>query len=292
MNLIRLSEVCNDKASAITFLQERGILHRERMCRQNHVMTLDIQFDRWRCKQRSCRQDIGLRKDTWLQDSRLEFRTIVFFIYAWSKELTSIKFCTEELNMSSNSIVDWNNFMREVCAHHLLRNRKKIGGEGMHVEIDESLFSRSKYNRGETYPQQWVFGGVCRETREVFLYAVPDRSAATLLKVIEESIEDGSIILSDEWRAYRGIEAITGRRYTHLTVNHSLHFVDPQNGNNTQQIESLWFRAKRRNKKHCGTHRRLLDSYLCEFAYRQLPHGDLFEDIMRDIVEFWQFPLM
>ena len=40
----------------------------------------------------------------------------------------------------------------------------------------------------------------------------------------------GSVIYSDEWRAYSGIPAIVGKNYTHHTVNHSQNFVDPVTG--------------------------------------------------------------
>ena len=45
----------------------------------------------------------------------------------------------------------------------------------MSTEIQESLFSKRKYNRGRTVPNQWVFGGIYRETRVCFMYTVPDR---------------------------------------------------------------------------------------------------------------------
>ena len=41
----------------------------------------------------------------------------------------------------------------------------------------------------------------------------------------------GSVIYSDEWRAYSGISRVPGKNYTHKTVNHySLNFVDPVTG--------------------------------------------------------------
>ena len=40
----------------------------------------------------------------------------------------------------------------------------------------------------------------------------------------------GSVIYSDEWRAYCRIPAITEKNYTHRTVNHSQNFVDPVTG--------------------------------------------------------------
>ena len=50
-------------------------------------------------------------------------------------------------------------------------------------------------------PEQWIFGGICRETREVFMVAVPNRTA-DVLGVIREKIRAGSTIMSDCWSAY------------------------------------------------------------------------------------------
>ena len=36
------------------------------------------------------------------------------------------------------------------------------------MEIDESKFGRRKYNVGRLVEGQWVFGGICRETKEFF----------------------------------------------------------------------------------------------------------------------------
>ena len=112
-------------------------------------------------------------------------------------DYTSIKFARKELEISSNeTTVDWNNYMREICAMSILNNPVKIGGEGVVVEIDESLFSKRKSNKGRVFKEQWVFGGVERESDKCFLYTVENRSAETLLKAIQDSVLPGSIIMS------------------------------------------------------------------------------------------------
>lgn len=290
MPLIDLVRAINNKEKAVDFLQSKGVLHRTRSCVNNHEMVLSLteKADRWRCNKKECRSEIGLRKGTWLEQSKLPFDTVVFFIYSWCKEYTSHNFCFQEFGMSAHTATDWKNFLREVCADSLLKNPIKIGGRSMTVEIDESCFSKRKYNVGRVYPQQWVFGGICREDKQCFLYAVPDRTAETLLSVIRECINPGTTIISDKWSAYKEIKEIPGMNFTHLTVNHSENFVDPATGAHTQRIESLWATAKRRNKKECGTSRDMLDSYLCEFMWRQRhKESDLFDQIFKDIISFW-----
>ena len=110
--------------------------------------------------------------------------------------------------INKNTVVDWNNFLREICAADLLANPIAIGGPNTTVEVDESLFTRRKNHQGRQLPPQWVFGGICRETRECFMYTVLDRRAATLLPIIQGSIRPGTTIMSDMWAAYGGIQAM------------------------------------------------------------------------------------
>ena len=48
--------------------------------------------------------------------------------------------------------------------------------------------------------------------------------------------------MSDMWKAY---DCLKDEGYSHLTVNHSLNFVDPDTGAHTQRIENTWWGVKR-----------------------------------------------
>ena len=76
------------------------------------------------------------------------------------------------------------------------------------MEIDDSVIARRKYHRGHHVPERWAFSGVDSESNLGFLVLVDDRSAATLLPLIQQFIAPGGIIHSDEWAASINIEAM------------------------------------------------------------------------------------
>ena len=177
--------------------------------------------------------------------------------------------------------------MRETCALYLMgRPNSKIGGAGLIVEVDESLFSKRKSNCGRVLDQQWVVGGTCRETKQCFMVCVPDRSAETLVKVISEHVEDGAVIYTDCWKGY-STNQLQAAGYDHMTVNHKYNFVDPFTGVHTQNVERMWGTAKWRNKCHRGTKRDFLDSYLIEFMARQCATEDPFLWIVKAIADIF-----
>jgi len=275
------------EVEAVRLFQEKGIIAKNKICANGHPMK--IYFGArifWKC--RICNSKISVRQGNWLSDSRIDFVTIVRFIYGWCWERSSLKWCQHELGVANNFVIDWNNYMREVCVHSLLnREHKMIGGEGMIVEIDESLFTKRKNNTGRVLPQQWVFGGICRETNDCFIVEVPNRSASTLFPAIVENIKVGTTIYSDSWRGYITSE-LENAGLHHFKVNHRYNFVDETTGVHTQNIERLWGSAKWRNKRHRGTARNHLYSYLAEFMWRkQQPNEvDKFDAIMSAIADY------
>ena len=230
-----------------------------------------------------------MRVNNWFADSRLPFATAVRFFYCWAKDLTSIKWCEEQLDMADKTTIDWNSYMREAVAEYLIQQlpQQKIGGKDMIVEIDESMFTKRKSNAGRVLPQQWIFGGLCRYTGECFLVQVPDRSSKTLMAEIKKHIKRGTTIYSDSWPAYNTKE-LEKSGFHHLNVNHKYNFVDPNTGAHTQTVERLWGSAKWRNKKHCGTARHHLESYLAEFMWRKhVACTDVFESLLEAIATLW-----
>ena len=80
-------------------------------------------------------------------------------------------------------------------------------------------------------------------------------------------------IISDCWRAYGGTQQLP-EGYRHLTVNHSVNFVDPETAAHTQMIESEWQKWKMRHKKEYGTSRNLFLSYVSDYVWRKKFRGN------------------
>jgi hypothetical protein len=68
------------------------------------------------------------------------------------------------------------------------------------------------------------------------LATVKRRNAETLEALISKYVKPGSKIYTDCWRGYAGLEGVTERSYTHLTVNHEVEYVTAD-GVNTNTIE-------------------------------------------------------
>lgn len=286
---MKIFDLPRTEEEAVAFLQEKGILTTERICPNNHEMKLYFgQEIFWKCSTRPCLKKVNIRTGTWFVGSRLSFVTAVRFFYCWSEELTSIEWCNKQLDMAQATTVDWNAYMREAVTEQFIQcPQQKIGGEGTIVEIDESMFTKRKNNAGRVLTQQWIFGGICRETGECFLVQVPDRSARTLMAEIKKHIKQGTTIYSDSWRAYK-TKDLEKAGFKHFNVNHKYNFVDPDTGANTQTVERLWGSAKWRNKRHRGTARHHLESYLVEFMWRKHFAGeDVFEALLEAIAASW-----
>ena len=185
-----------------------------------------------------------------------------------------------ELDISAPTIVDWYNYAREVCTEILCQNENSvIGGKDIVVEIHESKFGKRKYHKGRKVDGVWVFGGIERDSKKCFFKTVEDRKAETLISIIKEHIKPGTTIISDCWKAYNRLEE---EGFKHLTVNHSLNFVDPDTGAHTNTIESTW-RALKKSLPTCGTIKTLYDSYFSQYCVRKLYLNDAEDKFLKFI---------
>lgn len=242
-----------DPEGLIKLLIAHGLLPDKKLCEKcGKECRVDMNKKAFRCEKtftqgkkgkKKCNFYQSMYKGTWLEKSHVDFETNMRFVNLFLQDFFSYKVAKDELGLSDKTICDWASFSREVVVAWSVAQQDKIGGVGEIVEIDESKFGRRKYNVGRVIEGQWVFGGFCRNTRSCFVVPVQNRNRETLLAIIKDRIEPGSIVISDCWKAYDCLES---EGFRHLTVNHSLNFVDPDTGAHTNTIERQWRELKRR----------------------------------------------
>ena len=283
-----------DKEYTLSWLKEEGFIASKRLC---GICQSEMYWTE--CNDRSdgfmweCRKQIGrkrhrcqtsIREGSWFENANLTIEEMLKFTYWWCQDLKQWQ-NKQQLGLGSHTAVDWDMFCREVCEVALFDGRKKIGGPGKLVQIDESKIGKRKYHRGHVVEGQWVFGGIEEDSRKCFIATVEDRSEATLLEIIKEWIEPGTTIVSDCWKAYVNLE---NHGYIHKTVNHSKEFVNEE-GFHTNKIEGHWRQMKARLPTH-GRKKEHYSSYLAEFKWRYIHRGeDLWKIFLEDIKKIYQF---
>ena len=231
----------------------------------------------WRCQNRNCpkfKTTISSQKGSFFENSNISLPQWVHLIYLWSLQESNNKTIVMVGIKANKSVVDAYASLREICQRYLMANPIQLGGPGIVLELDESCFShKPKHHRGRV-PRKpmWVFGIADTSFKPAigFMEIVENRNSETLLPIIQSVARPGSIIHTDEWRSYRGIQRMG---YAHKTVNHSINFVEPD-GTHTQTIESYWNRKKSIIKKKNGCHKDFLHYYLQEFMWRDRFDGN------------------
>ena len=123
-----------------------------------------------------------------------------------------------------------------------------------------------------------MFGGVERTgKRRLFGEVVKDRTARTLLEVIKRRVANGSIIYSDMWVSYNGIEKEL--KMEHYSVNHTKYFKDPVTGVHTNTIEGTWNGIKMAIKPRSRS-RKLLEDNIQEFVWRRMHKDNLWDSFI------------
>jgi transposase-like protein len=149
----------------------------------------------------------------------------------------------------------------------------KIDGDGGlsgHVEVDETLVGGREIGvgiaggRDPNSKKTTVFGMVERGG-EIITRVVPDAKRETLVPLIEQYVSKGTVMSSDDWKAYRKLRTLG---YKHRYVTH-WRKEWARGDTHTNTLEGFWSHFKNAVR---GTHksisRKHMQKYLCEFEFR------------------------
>ena len=256
----------------VEWLAARGLLpngHHCGQCRRAFTLIARDNVDgcRWRCP--GCGAVRSIRSSTFFERSHLQLKDILCIMYHWSIEVP-MHSTLWQLGLTWHTLVDWGNFVRDVCSEDVRRHPIQLGGmddngDPLIVEIDESKFFNRKYNRGQWREGHWVFGAIERATGHCIVQVVQDRTAATLVALVQQWMLPGTHV-----RRLGGVRRHQSTSRRHLLARRR----DPRAelcppDIHTQNVECMWMRAKRKLKRQVGTSRELFTTYLREFMWLQ-----------------------
>ncbi|CAO4360080.1 unnamed protein product [Caenorhabditis nigoni] len=283
-NLHKYIGSANDRSwegqrKAYSFLARYGLIANERRCRCNAAAMSVVADGKnliWRCTSCKGSSKLSLKSGSFFEGLKTSVQSIIYLAASWIENpQKTVRQTALDLQLSPDLVVDAYAWFRDMCQAWFEREsanqRFRLGGPGTVVEIDETLLYKAKYNRGRMLnrPQIWVFGLLERGTNKVAMFEVPNRTAATLLPLIEAHVEPGTTVISDGWAAYGGIRNLQAG-YNHLWVNHKTNFVDPLDRRvHTQGIESTWGAFKRLRKQRFGDPQESLKGHLFTYTWRR-----------------------
>ena len=135
-----------------------------------------------------------------------------------------------------------------------------MGGKNKNRHFNKKV----ENSQGRSLKDKTPVFGIIQEGGDVHTVVVPNTKAATLKPIIENMVASGSIIVTDEWTAYKGL----AKNYAHVVLNHlGNEFV--RDGFHNNSIEGFWSQLKRGVYgiyHHCSA--KHLHRYCDEFAFR------------------------
>lgn len=272
------------ESHTVVWLIESNYLHSTRNCTKcsERPMNLNITEKNARFKCSRCSNTESVFKDTIFYNIKKNIIEIMDLIYFWSLDLSQKKVGYQSNTLSHDTLFVWFEKLSKLAARIIRSENQngKIGGRNHRVQIDESKFSKRKYNVGREVRSPWIVGGIDLETREVFFVETFFRDAETLNNIIINHVEPGSIIFTDCWRGYNSLQ---NQNFEHFTVNHSRNFIDPETGANTQLIENTWGVFKKRFRARGINSNCKIELYFLEFMFKMKYGNHSFEKLLENL---------
>jgi transposase-like protein len=235
----------------------------------------------WKCK--ACKRQFSLRVGTIFEDSPLPFSKWLPAMWLISNSKNGISSCELGRAIGITQKSAWY-MLHRIRLAMATGTFEKLSGT---VEIDETFVgglsrnmhksARAKLTGTGGSDKTIVVGilerGVDGQPSQVTASVQPDRTRATLLPLVHQSVAVGSTVYSDTHTGYIGL---SGLYFSHQVVDHAVTYVL---GNvHTNSIESFWNLLKRGLKgtyTHCNPEH--LNRYVAEriFTFNQRDKGDL-----------------
>lgn len=208
-----------------------------------------------------CGHHIHPAVGTIFEDSRTSLQSWFYAIYLFTQTRSGVSAKELQRQLGVTYKCAWR--MGHKIREHMgfVDGNEPLSGD---VEVDETYIGGHKEG-GQGGKGKTVLFGMLDRDGDVMTKVVPDRTSKTLLPIIEDNIEKGSTVHTDEHRGYANLKK---SGYKHESVNHAAK--EYARGDcHTNTIESFWSRLKSSiNGTHIHVSGKHLDKYAAEFEYR------------------------
>jgi len=226
----------------------------------------------YRCANKDCKKTYTVFKGTIFENSNVP-------LTKWFEAICIVS--SHKKGVSSHQLAKDIGVTQTTAWHILHRIRTAMNNNDLFIqemegiiELDETFVGGKNKNRhwdkkvknsqGRSFKDKTPVFGLLERTGFVRCIVVPDTSAFTLQPLVAENVKMGATLMTDEWKAYNGLNAY----YDHFVVDHGRgQYV---NGDcYTNGLENFWSMLKRGiigiyhkvSRKH-------LQKYCNEISYR------------------------
>jgi transposase-like protein len=256
----------------------------------------DTSRNGWECKTRHAKRKFTLKTGTIFEDSALGLDKWLpaLWMIANMKNGVSSHELARSLGVTQKTA--WFMLHRIRLAMQDDEDGGKMGGD---VEVDETYVGGKARNmhtgkrrekairRGRTWNGKVAVMGLLKRHSDgqskVRTAVIPDVRKHRLHRIIEDHVEDGSALYTDDLMSYRGLDLY----YRHQVIDHAEKYVDGQV--HTNGLENYWSLLKRGiNGTYVSVEPfhlfRYLDEQAFRFNNRKATDADRFSELVRGIV--------
>lgn len=263
-------------------IQKKQIIGEMKCTHCNQFMSLKerkntIDEYSWRCCNIICKHRDTyktIRINSFLASFKIDILLIYKYCIYWSnfmKQVDILKY----VNMDRKIAIKIRKELIGNIKRYFVKNPIRLGGPGAIVQVDETKLNFNvKSHRGRG-PKDAVWALCIVDTTfspaRGYVQIVTNRTKSVLIPIIKMVVLQGSIIHSDDWQSYNALQE---EGFSHQTVCHKYHFVEPTTGVHTQHVESWNNKLKLAIKERKGIIAGQREGFLLEFMLYQFFKND------------------
>lgn len=272
-NLIEATQYFSDKQTCIDYLTKMRWSNGNVTCVFcNHTKVYQLKGANKRYKCASCRKQFSAIKGTIFENSPISLQKWFVAVYILTSHKKGISSCQLAKDISVTQKTAW--FMGQRIRHALQTKSFSKPLMTAVVECDETYIGGKEKNKHKSKRIEGAQGrsgkgkvavfGMLERDGVVVAMKVKDTKKATIQPIIEQHVVEGSKVMTDEWKAYKGLK----KKFEHEAVSHKagIYVIGIAH---TNTIEGFWSLLKRGvvgiyhqiSAKH-------LDRYVDEFEFR------------------------